>query len=188
MKKSALAISVLSLALLSGAASATVNDSNLDANNVRFLGTVSQITCNLVPYVNGSATNVVNVGVVSVGTAGAYTQGTKIPFTLKPDNKNTNADAGCPAITDTTKANISFMGALDAKGLNNQSGTAKDSYVSIVATNADNNTDAVVQGKNVRVVDGSVLKDAGAMFTAQLFGGQTAGSYESAIAYQVQYQ
>lgn len=39
-----------------------MNDSNLDANNVRFLGTVSQITCNLVPYVNGSATNVVNVG------------------------------------------------------------------------------------------------------------------------------
>ncbi|EBF0937227.1 fimbrial protein PefA [Salmonella enterica] len=188
MKKSALAISALSLALLSGAASATVNDSNLDANNVRFLGTVSQITCNLVPYVNGSATNVVNVGVVSVGTADAYTQGAKIPFTLKPDNKNTNQDAGCPAITDTINANISFMGALDAKGLNNQSGTAKDSYVSIVATNADENTKAVVQGNNVRVVAGKALKEQGAMFTAQLFGGLTAGSYESAIAYQVQYQ
>ncbi|EAM7383124.1 fimbrial protein PefA [Salmonella enterica] len=188
MKKSALAISVLSLAMLSGAASATVNDTNLGANNVRFLGTVSQITCNLVPHVNGSATNVVNVGVVSTGTGTAHTQGTKIPFTLKPDNKNTNADAGCPAITDSTQANISFMGALDSNGLNNQSGTATDSYVAIVATNADDNSTVVTQGKNVRVVAGKALKEQGAMFTAQLFGGQTAGSYESAIAYQVQYQ
>ncbi|EJH8995745.1 hypothetical protein NF634_002873 [Salmonella enterica] len=184
MKKSVFAMSVLSLALLSGAASANVNDSNLDANNVRFLGTVSQITCNLVPHVNGSATNVVNVGVVSVNSPGS-----EIPFSLKLDGKNTDATTGCPAIQDATTANISFMGALNEKGLTNQTGTATDSHVEILAkNNNDAKTTHIVQSDNMRSVAGKALKADGAKFTAKLVGGATAGSYESAIAYQVQYQ
>ncbi|EMI7380130.1 hypothetical protein V6973_004075 [Salmonella enterica] len=189
MKKSVFAMSVLSLALLSGAASANVNDSNLGANNVRILGTVSQITCNLVPHVNGSVTNVVNVGVVPVGSAATPSAGLEIPFSLKIDGKNTDGTTGCPAIKDAITANISFMGALNDKGLTNQSGTASDSYVEIVAKNSnDSKTTALVQGDNVRTVAGTELVANGAQFTAKLRGGATAGSYESAIAYQVQYQ
>lgn len=189
MKKSVLTMSALSLALLSGAASANVNDANLNANNVRFLGTVSQITCNLVPHVNGSATNIVNVGVVNVGTAALPSSGSEIPFTLKMDGKNTNTTTGCPAIDDTVTAHISFMGALDAKGLTNQSGTATDSYVEIVAkNNNDSKTTHITQGDNVRSLQGDKLATEGAMFSAKLRGGPTAGSYESAIAYQVQYE
>ncbi|ECB6686736.1 hypothetical protein DSB34_23535 [Salmonella enterica subsp. enterica] len=189
MKKSVLAMSALSLALVSGVATAAVNDTNLDANNVRFLGSVSQITCNLVPHVNGSATNIVNVGIVPVGMAGAPSSGTEVPFTLKMDGKNADATTGCPAIDDAVTANISFMGALDDKGLANQSGTASDSYVEIVAKNtSDNKTAVLVQGDNMRSVAGDALAAEGAKFTAKLRGGTNAGSYESAIAYQVQYQ
>ncbi|HHA7952860.1 TPA: fimbrial protein [Salmonella enterica] len=184
MKKSALAISALSLAMLSGVASATVNDANLNANNVRFLGTVTDTTCNLIPYVNGSATNVVNVGTVAKGL-----DGTAVEFLLKPDGKNQ-----CDAIVDTNTpannktAHIAFMGALTDTGLANQTGTAVDAYVEIVAINSTQTTDPITQSDDVRQIAGTTLVTDGAKFTAKLKGGQTVGDYQSAIAYQVSYQ
>ncbi|HAF8219968.1 TPA: fimbrial protein PefA [Salmonella enterica] len=181
MKKSALAISALSLAMLSSVASATVNDANLNANNVRFLGTVTDTTCNLIPYVNGSATNVVNVGTVTKNT-----EGTAVDFSLKPDGKNQ-----CNTIADTTNpktAHIAFMGALTDTGLANQSGTAVDAHVVILATNSTQKTEAITQSNDVRQISGATLATDGATFTATLHGGATVGDYQSAIAYQVSYQ
>ncbi|EED3682407.1 hypothetical protein FD93_002775 [Salmonella enterica subsp. enterica] len=183
MKKSALAIFVLSLAMLSGVASATVNDANLNANNVRFLGTVTDTTCNLVPYVNGSATNVVNVGTVTKGGTG-----TPVDFSLKPDGQNdcgTIVDKNNP--TNNKTAHIAFMGALTDSGLANQSGTAVDANLVILATNSTQATDPITQSDDVRQVTGANIVGDGATFTATLHGGQTVGDYQSAIAYQVSY-
>ncbi|EKQ5888511.1 hypothetical protein P5851_004414 [Salmonella enterica] len=184
MKKSVLAMSALSLALVSGVATANVNDANLQANNVRFLGAVTATTCNLVPHVNGSVTNVVNVG--TVGTGG---QGTPVEFSLKPDGKN-----DCSSVVDTTTpannktAHIAFMGALTDQGLSNQSGTATDANLVIFATNSTQTTDPITQSDDVRQIEGINIMGDGATFTATLHGGTVVGDFQSAIAYQVSYQ
>ncbi|EAN1627464.1 fimbrial protein PefA [Salmonella enterica subsp. enterica serovar Reading] len=184
MKKSVLAMSALSLALVSGVATANVNDANLQANNVRFLGAVTDTTCNLVPHVNGSVTNVVNVGTVAKNA-----KGTPVEFSLKPDGKN-----DCSSIVDTNNpansktAHIAFMGALTEQGLSNQSGTATDANLEIHATNSTQQNEKITQSNDVRQISGENLMDKGATFTATLHGGQVAGDFQSAIAYQVSYQ
>ncbi|EAB2297763.1 fimbrial protein PefA [Salmonella enterica] len=184
MKKSVLAMSALSLALVSGVATANVNDANLQANNVRFLGAVTATTCNLVPHVNGSVTNVVHVGTVTAGGTGDAAE-----FSLKPDGKN-----DCSSVVDTNNsansktAHIAFMGALTDQGLSNQSGTATDANLEIVATNSTNTTDPITQSDDVRQVLGTTLMKDGATFTATLHGGTAVGDFQSAIAYQVSYQ
>lgn len=197
MKKSVLAISALSLALLAGNASARTNDVT-DANNVRFLGAVSAMTCNLVPWVNGSVNNVVNVGV-----AASKDKGPVVNFALKANPTDTNCSGlagnatANPAINAASSVSIAFMGPLDTKGLANQSGSASDAWVEIIATNADNNknTTAITQGDVIRDIAIANIWDitagapvaTGATFTAQLNGGTQIGDYQSAIAYQVSY-
>ncbi|EDR9398808.1 hypothetical protein CC662_24200 [Salmonella enterica subsp. enterica] len=193
MKKVTLTMSVLSLALLAGSASAQTNDTNLQANNIRFLGAVSDTTCNLVPWVDGSVVNVVNVGVAPTNSTADL-----VHFSLKADVNS----ATCSNIVDNTgttpsykAASIAFMGALDSQGLANQSGSATDAYVEIIATNSDKTSNPIVQGDVVRKIAGDKLVNQdgspaaeGATFTAQLHGGAQAGDYQSAISYQVSYQ
>ncbi|EAA8634476.1 fimbrial protein [Salmonella enterica subsp. enterica] len=198
MKKVTLTMSVLSLALLAGSASAQTNDTNLQANNIRFLGAVSDTTCNLVPWVDGSVVNVVNVGVAPVfnGT-GSNSGATPVHFALKADGSTTCGGIITNAGGNTSykAASIAFMGALDSQGLANQSGSATGAYVEIMATNSNKNSAPIVQGDVVREIAGDKLVNVdgspaaeGATFTAQLFGGTKAGDYQSAIAYQVSYQ
>ena len=176
MKKSILVLSILSTALLSGTASA--------ANEVRFLGAVTDVTCDLVPEVGGAVKNVVQLGAVKPFKTGATDHnGAEIDFALKPAN-----GATCAAI-DTLTATIAFDGNLNTQGLGAQSGAADDANVLIKAKNAQNNdTTPLVQGKNTRTFDGTDINTDGAQFSAQLVGGTKIGDFQTAIAYAVSYQ
>lgn len=174
--KKLFSLSALSLVLLSGNALAAKGE-------VRFIGAVTDVTCNVVPSVNGSTSNVVHLG-----TASLTTPADLVNFSLKSDMA-----ADCSAIGDDDKVVISFMGTLTEDGLANQSGLATDAIVeikSVNATEAAENTTIVKNGNDRRTFAGALFNDAaadGAKFTAQLKGKTEKGDYQSAISFAVAY-
>lgn len=174
--KKLFALSALSLALLSGTATASTGD-------IRFVGAVTDVTCNLVPSVNGAVNNVVMLGIASLDTPSA-----PVDFSLKSDGLG-----DCGTLADAGVVNITFGGTLTDQGLANQSGLATDAYVEIMSKNsseAADNAIAVTNGSNTRKFTGNLFKssaDAGAQFQAQLVGQTQVGDYQSAISFVVAY-
>lgn len=175
MKIKAMALCALSMAVLSGTASASTGE-------VRFIGAVTAKTCDLTTYVNGSANNTVQLGTVAPNILGDA-----VNFTMKGEGVD------CEALTDTDTVNISFGGPLEeVKGLGILSGTAKDAFVEIKSLNAKetaHNANVVVPSNNARAFKGDVLKAAGdgAQFEAKLKGGTTPGVFHSTLSYAVDY-
>lgn len=174
--KKLFSLSVLSLALLSGNALAGNGE-------IRFIGAVTDVTCNLVPSVGGSVNNT-----IQLGTASLTTPATAVDFSLKSDMA-----ADCSALQDDDVVSIAFMGPLNDAGLANQSGLATDAIVeikSVNATAAADNTVVIKQGSDKRAFKGSLFSTAGAagaQFTAQLVGKTEQGDYQSALAFAVSY-
>lgn len=185
MKKSAIILSALSLALLSGTTSAATDDVT-PQDNIRFVGAVTAVTCDLEVDVNGSVTNMVQLGTVNKNSTGK-----DVNFKLKPkaDQDPANCDWGT-GVGALTQAVIGFAGPLDAEGLKNQltgSGVATDAYTLITAVNGDKTT-ALKQGDATRTFTTADLESEGAQFTAKLQGKDEAGLYQSALAFNVYYQ
>ncbi|EGB0328382.1 TPA: fimbrial protein PefA [Salmonella enterica subsp. enterica serovar Poona] len=176
MKKYAIALSALSLALLSGTASASKGD-------IHFVGAVSDSTCDLGVTVGGVVSNTIQLGTTSVNS-----EGTAVDFDLKPKDAT---QGGCASLAATNEVVISFGAhGLSDEGLPAQSGLAKDAYVTIYSKNASEtatNSVAIKKGNESRKFKGDVIKDTGAQFKASLVGKTMKGDYQSAVAFVVTY-
>lgn len=173
MKKNLLVVSALAMAVLSGSAMA--------ANEVQFLGVVTDTTCDLVPEVNGSVKNLVQLGTVQKGATG-----TLVDFTLKADP----AAPGCATADLAGKvATIGWGGPFDTTGLKPQGGAATDAYVLLATKNAQTTAIQNITSTHSNAdFDAEKLTTDGAQFTAALKGGQVVGDYSSAAAYVVAYK
>ncbi|MBC3378678.1 fimbrial protein [Serratia fonticola] len=173
MKKNLLVVSALAMAVLSGSAMA--------ANEVQFLGVVSDTTCDITPVVNGSVKNLVQLGTVAKGITG-----NPVDFTLKADP---NAP-GCGTADLAGKvATIGWGGPLDTTGLKPQGGLATDAYVLLATKNATTTAvQSITSTHSNADFDAEKLTTDGAQFTAALKGGQVVGDYSSAAAYVVAYK
>ncbi|EJO0601627.1 fimbrial protein [Salmonella enterica] len=176
MKKVFIA-SAIAMAMASGAAMAAGQQSE-----IQFLGAVTSVTCDIDTSVNGNATNVVQLGAVSVGGTG-----TPVDFSLKA--KDSTA-AGCQGL-DAKVASIVFQGALGDMGLENGTGTATKAHVELKTLNGKNNAQqAIKKGSNTVVFPGDAVIGDGYKFQAKLVSDAagTEGSFNSALAYAVTYQ
>ncbi|MBC6504702.1 fimbrial protein [Citrobacter freundii] len=172
MKKNLLAVSALALAVMSGSAMA--------ANEVQFLGVVTDTTCDLTPSVNGSVN-----GLVQLGSVTKTATGTPVDFALKADP----TAPGCGTADLQGKvATIGWNGPFNTDGLKPQSGTATDAVALIASKNAQTTAiQPITQSHLSAGFDASILTTDGAQFTAALKGGAVAGDYQSAAAYVVGY-
>lgn len=177
MKKQFLAVSALALAVMSGSALAAPQD-------VQFVGTVTDVTCDIKPEVNGTTGNYVQLGSVTkkTGATNDSDKGAVIPFALKPA-----AGTSC-SLTGKNTVSVTWIGGFDGDGLTAQSGVAKDAKAVIKSTNAKQNA-TITNAKTTVDFDSSNLTGtSGLEFSAQLHGGDTVGDYISSAAFLVQYK
>ncbi|HFW5422436.1 TPA: fimbrial protein [Salmonella enterica subsp. enterica serovar Wandsworth] len=178
MKKYAIALSAsaLSLALLSGTASASKGD-------IYFIGAVSDTTCDLEVSVGGMVNNTIQLGVTSVNTEGG-----DVSFALKPVNPSAGS---CASLDNTKNVHITFGSyGLTDEGLPSQNGEAKDAFVKVYSENSSEASDDSIhikKGSETRKFKGDVIKTEGAKFRALLKGGSQKGDYHSALAFAVTY-
>ncbi|EBW6364251.1 hypothetical protein DPU24_26405 [Salmonella enterica subsp. enterica serovar Oranienburg] len=178
MKKYAIALSAsaLSLALLSGTASASKGD-------IYFIGAVTDATCDLGVTSGGVVNSTIQLGITSVNT-----ESTPVKFELKPVNPSAQ---GCVDLEQANEVRISFGAhGLNSDGLPSQSGGATDAYVKVLSLNsseAADNSIPIKQGSETRKFTGDKIKSDGAQFQASLMGGSQKGDYHSALAFTVVY-
>ncbi|MBC6556644.1 fimbrial protein PefA [Citrobacter braakii] len=171
MKKKLLAISVLSLTVMSGSALAGAN-----SGDIQFLGTVSDKTCDITTDVGGATSNVIQLGNTLVSAAA-----TPVDFALKLTDPNCD-------LTGMTDADITFASpGLSTTGLANHGGTATGAWTQLTPVNATAATDisSSNQTATVAVTD---LKTDGAKFKATLNGAATPGTYASEVSFAVAYK
>lgn len=149
------------------------------SGEVRFVGVVTDTTCDLLPKVDGAVNNLIQLGTSSVGgKAGAK----DFALTLNPNQP------GC-VLADDGIATISWAGPLNENGLGNQSGTATDAWVNIKTINAtDTSPKDINSTANSASFTGKIVKTDGAKFSAELNGGTTPGEFASAAAFVVAYK
>jgi len=117
MKKLSIALMVLS-ALSVSTAYAVDN-----GGDVHFIGSVTDVTCNINPVVDGVQKDTIQLGTMKVDGTGAA----EVAFSLVPDS------AACLA---KTAANVGWQsGALTPEGLGNHSGTATGAFIKLTAVN-----------------------------------------------------
>lgn len=176
MKKQFLAVSALTLAVLSGSALAAPQD-------VQFVGTVTDVTCDIKPEVNGTTGNYVQLGNVNKGQTGA-----EMLFTLKAD-AGTGANSCGTAVAQKT-ATVSWIGGFNGEGLTAKTGTATDAVAIITTVNASGqNQVAMTSTTNEADFNAANLTNGtGLQYKAQLKGGQQLGDYMSSAAFLVQYK
>lgn len=172
MKKNVIIASALTMVVWSGSVMA--------ANEVQFVGVVSDSTCDLTPKVNGSVQNLVQLGSVATNTTG-----TPVSFTLKADPTAT----GCGTTDLAGKiATISWAGPFNTVGLKAQGGVATDAVTLISTVNAQTTPiQSITSTHSNAEFDATKLTSDGAQFTAALKGGAIVGDYNSAAAYVVAY-
>lgn len=145
---------------------------------VRFVGVVTDTTCDLVPEVGGSINNLIQLGSAAIdGKAGLK----EFALTLNP------AQSDCTALSDEKIATISWSGPLNENGLGNQSGIATDAWVNIKTVNASGTQKDIKSTDHAANFTGAALKAKGAAFTAELNGGKIPGEFASAAAFVVAY-
>lgn len=178
MKKQFLAVSALALAVMSGSALAAPQD-------VQFVGTVTNVTCDIKPEVNGTTGNYVQLGSVAVDTSNGVTPpaNTGVEFVLK-----SATGTGC-SMTNLNTATVTWIGGFDNQGLTAQSGTATGAKALLTALNSKTQNTAINSGSTSVDFDASKLSATGdgLQFRARLQGGTTAGDYISSAAFLMQY-
>lgn len=172
MKKQFLAVSALTLAVLSGSALAAPQD-------VQFVGVVTDVTCDIKPEVNGTTGNYVQLGSVSANGTGADTF-----FTLKADGSANN----CGSAVVGKTATVSWIGDFNGEGLTATSGAAIDAVALITTVNATGQSQVTVTSAGTEAAfDAANLTNAGLQYKANLKGGTEVGDYISSAAFLVQY-
>lgn len=175
MKKT-IAASVFSIAITSGSAFAGNN-----SGDVQFVGVVTDTTCDIVPVVNGAPNSIVNIGTATT-INGSNSTSTPVVFALQPANGTVCGDVSL------TNAEFNFYGqTLNGSGFGNNTGTATDSYMNLIALNSVVTNDTITQTDNTATVTLANLNSEGLRLQAQLFGGQIPGTYESSMTYTVNY-
>ena len=170
MKKTLLAMATIaSLGMISTAQAATPNE-------VTFIGAVSAKTCELVPEVNGSINNLIDLG-----TAAPTKKGTLVAFKF---TAKTPADCATAAMTTTMQWS---GGALGAAGLEMTSGTAKGTFVTLTAKPAAG--DVIIKNTSDSAAFTVADLTAGLDYTAVLDATSgVAGNFRTAAAYSVSYK
>ena len=175
MKKLMIA-SAIAMTMVAGSAMAAGNQQN----EIRFLGVVTEVTCDIDAVVDGAVNNVVQLGTVKKGESG---QEKNIVLKAK-------AGTTCAGL-ETKTATITFRGPLGANGLENANGTAVNATVALIAENAKKQNQPITKDQSSIDFTASDVNGDGYKLTAQLksdaaTGG--AGTFESALAYAVTYQ
>lgn len=172
MKKPIIAIIVAASAL---------GMSNAFATDVTFKGTVTMGTCDLAPNVNGAINNTIDLGTVKVNTIG-----TAVEFSLKPVNAQSN---DCSAVTASgKKADIIWNGPFGSTGLDNQTGSATNTWVKLTAVNSVSVNTDMKSSMSKTEFDASNFLTDGAKFQATLNGGSVAGDYTSVASFSIAYK
>lgn len=154
-----------------------VNTASASATSeVRFIGAVSTVTCDLQAEVDGSVNSMVQLGTAKIDTAA-----TPVEFSLKP-----KAGQNCDLTGKT--ADISWGGAFSPNGLKSQSGAADDAWVKLTAINSKVPNSLINSTALTTSWDGPTVINDGAKFRAELNGGKKAGDYHSAAAFAVAYK
>ncbi|ENA9683519.1 hypothetical protein ACWAT1_004295 [Escherichia coli] len=176
MKKVFIA-SAIAMSMAAGSAMAANQQSE-----VQFLGTVTEVTCDITPSVNGNAHNVVQLGTVEKGKPG-----TPVDFALVAKDAT---QAGCAGFTDQNVATIVLQGALGDAGLNNTNGSATGAHVELKTLNGkDTAEQEIKKGSNTVKFPAKTILTDGYKFQAKLVSEATgtAGTFDSALAYAVTY-
>lgn len=170
MKKQIIA-SAIAMTMVAGSAMAQHGD-------VKFFGNVSEITCDVTPSVDGSISDLVQLGTVSPKKEG---EAKKIILKAKDIS-----GGNCASLAGKT-ASIAWTGNLTSEGIGAQGGLAQDAYVILAPANG-NDSEVIKASHNTAEFDAGKLATEGFKFTAKLKGGDTAGDFQSAAAYAVTYK
>lgn len=146
------------MVMASGSAMATQGD-------VQFFGNVSATTCDVVPEVNGSVVDLIQLGTVTPGGTG-----TDVDISFKATNAQ---NGGCTGLAGKT-ASFAWTGNLTADGIGAQSGLAQDAYVILTPANGQD-SNAINSANNVTTFEADKATGDGFQFTAKLKGGNTPG-------------
>lgn len=169
MKKLMIA-SAIAMSMAAGSAMASQGE-------VQFFGNVTAETCDLVPEINGSVNNMIQLGSAKVNG-----EAQPVDFAFK---KASGVDCTAAAAKNAT---ITWSGNLGAEGIMNQTGLAKDAHVELTAKNATTQNTLITSAKHTAEFDKSKLDGEGYLFSAKLKGGATPGDFQSVAAYAVTYQ
>ncbi|EPB4371618.1 fimbrial protein PefA [Citrobacter freundii] len=174
MKKQFLAVSALALAVMSGSALAAPQD-------VQFVGTVTDVTCDIKPEVGGTTGNYVQLGNVTAGQTGSEEL-----FTLKADGASNN----CATTVAGKTATVSWIGGFNGEGLTAKTGTATDAVAVITTVNATSQNQVVMNSTTTEAEfnAANLTNGTGLQYKAQLKGGTKLGDYISSAAFLVQYK
>lgn len=184
MKKSIIA-SVIALGMVSGLAQAAVNE-------VQFHGTVSTVTCDLAPSVDGSLNpngNRIELGDLKIGQKGQV-----VKFSFKPTTQDPANVTACNDIAKDPNKTVSMTWRSDkfgAKGLGIITGDAKDSFVNIAPVNDKGaGKDIITANNTTHEFSASMLADGaeGLKYSAFLQAGQQAGDFQTAATFTMAYK
>lgn len=174
MKKLMLASAIV-MAMTAGSAMAADNQQS----QIKFLGAVTETTCDIASTVDGAVNDLVQLGTVKKGETGEVKN-----IVLKAKEGST-----CSGLANKT-ANILFQGPLGDLGLENSNGSADKATVLLVAKNSKTPDQDVKKGQNNIEFDADLVNSDGYKFEAKLKSDATgtAGTFDSALAYAVTYQ
>lgn len=117
MKKISLTLIVMGIMSVS-----TVHATN--SGEVHFIGSVTDITCNINPFVEGVQSDIIQLGTMKTDGTGAVA----VNFSLVPDN------AAC---LTKTSANVGWQSSVfTPEGLGNISGSATGAFIKLTALNS----------------------------------------------------
>ncbi|EAR9301721.1 fimbrial protein [Salmonella enterica] len=172
MKKKLTIAALVMGSLAAGAASA-------NGGEVQFIGSVTDVTCDISPEVNGVLKNTVELGTMKTDGSGSQA----VDFKLVP------RDAACLAKTD---ASVGWASAgFDSIGLANMKGDATGASIKLITLNSSVPNTAITS--NNQNVEFSKAGGIGALeFQAQLVktgtAAATAGTVISSASYSVAYK
>ena len=176
MKKLMIA-SAIAMTMAAGSAMAALGDKG-SQGEVQFVGTVAAATCDVVVNDGGAVSNLIQFGTVNKGGTSAEKN-----FSVK------FADPTC--VNSLTKAHFQWTSPkLGSQGIENQSGSATDSWVELKAVSGTNTTTDInaITSTNNKVTYAITTAADGFGYKAVLHAGQTAGTFETAAAYTVTYE
>lgn len=175
MKKLILA-SVVAMAMSAGVAQANTGD-------LQFIGSVSDVTCDIVVENDGVVTNVIQLGTTKPGE-----KANPVEFALKAADP-----AACTLGTTTTSAEVAWASpTINSAGLGNGGGTAGGTDMTLTATSADGGAKPIKKGSNFANFKAADVNGDGFRFEAQLdaatSGAATVGTFTAAAAFAVAYK
>ncbi|EES0777514.1 fimbrial protein [Escherichia coli] len=167
--------SVVAMAMSAGVAQANTGD-------LQFIGSVSDVTCDIVVENEGVVTNVIQLGTTKPGE-----KADAVEFALKA------ADPATCTLGTTQNAEVAWASpTINSLGLGNGGGTAGGTDMTLTATSADGGSKPIKKGSNFATFKAADVNGDGFKFEAQLdaatSGAATVGTFTAAAAFAVAYK